>query len=344
METTDRLANAVLSLDNLVANPRLARRFPAEFARRFHAVPVAEQDGQVTVAMADPDDQEARAAVLAVLGLASCVVRVDPVTIDALIGAVWNGHDPQRLRMLICTYPRPVAGAFADYAHQLGDLLGARLDRLDTLAELRALRTEAGAAQYDLVLFDTARHPLLHRLLAQRVERPAADRPREPGEQAVPFAALVAGRPCWPIDRILLIVWGDDADEAAIDWMLRLARASGGTVTALAVVPQVPAMYGRPAGMVQGLPMLLTTSTPMGRRMRQTARHLVGWEIPGTLRLRQGSPDWQIRRELVEGDYDLVVLAARPRRHWQRWLEGDLLCPLLRWTDRPVLIATPPGT
>ncbi len=342
MERTCLLETAVLSLDMLVANPRLARRFPPELARRFHALPVAEDNGRVTVAMANPDDREAREAVITVLGPASCVVRVDPATIDALISTVWDGDDPKPARMLICTYPRPSTDLLSEYAGQLANLLRAHLSQLSTLAELRALRTDQGAGQYDLVLFDTPRHPLLRHLLARPIDRQRREQPAQPQEGAAHFAALVAGQPRWPLRSVLLIMWGDEADEAAVDWMLRLARASGSTVTALAVVPQVPAMYGRQACMAQGLPMLLTTSTPMGRRMRQTARNMVEWEIAGTLRLRQGPPDWQIRRELVEGDYDLIIVAAKPRRQWLRWLEGDLLCPLLRWTNRPVLIATPP--
>ncbi len=342
METSGLLDTAVLSLDRLVANPRLARRLSPELARRFHALPIAEQNGRVTVAMADPDDPEARDAIASALGPASCVVRVDAPTIDALISATWDCGEPPPLRMLVCTYPGPSTAPLCQYSQQLSSLLGARATQVNTLSESRALRAGMGAGQYDLVLFDTARHPLLRRLLTQPIDRTDADQPPHWRGGALPFAVLVASRPRWPLRSILLIIWGDEADEAATDWMLRLARASGCAVTALAVVPQVPAMYGRQPCMTQGLPMVLSTSTPLGHRMRQTARHLVEWEISGTLRLRQGSPDWQIRRELVEGDYDLVVLATKPHRQWLRWLEGDLLDPLLRWTERPVLIATPP--
>jgi len=93
--------------------------------------------------------------------------------------------------------------------------------------------------------------------------------------------------------------------------------------------------------MDQGLPSLLTTDTPLGYKLRQVARHLVDWEVEGTLRLRQGPPDWEIRREVVEGDYDLIAVTVQPRHLSLRWLEGDPIGSLLRWSDRPVLAVKP---
>jgi hypothetical protein len=75
--------------------------------------------------------------------------------------------------------------------------------------------------------------------------------------------------------------------------------------------------------------------------MREIAQHLAEREIEGTLRLRQGPPEWQIRRELLQGDYDLIVVAALPQRRGLWRLEGDLADSLFLWTDRPVLIAVP---
>jgi nucleotide-binding universal stress UspA family protein len=337
MERSGSQETAFLSLDELAANPRLARRFPPELARRFHVLPIAEQNGRVTVAMANPDDHEARDAVVTALGLAPYMVRVDPVTIDSLISAVWSDQDCPVLQILVCGSPEQIAGEVADYAQKIGNLLGADIHQLDTATELEVLHAEPERREHDLIIVETHDHPLLQRLLSTR----APDGSTMRSKRAAPPAVLVAGRPRWPLGRILLIMWGEAVDEAAIDWMLRLARAARSTVTALAVVPQAPAMYGQGTRLAQGLPMLLTSNTAMGRRMRQTARHLVEWEIEGMLRLRQGPPDWQIRRELAEGNYDLIVLAVKPRSRWLRWLEGDSPTSLLHWTNRPTLLVTP---
>ena len=98
-------------------------------------------------------------------------------------------------------------------------------------------------------------------------------------------------------------------------------------------------LFSRHASEAEGLPTLLTANAPLGRRMRQIAQHLAEWEIEGTLRLRQGPPEGQIRRELLHGDYDLIVVAAMPDGRWLSCPEKDLAGSLFHWTDRPVLIA-----
>ena len=160
-------------------------------------------------------------------------------------------------------------------------------------------------------------------------------------QSAVPFAILVAQRPRWPLERILLVICGESADNAAVDWALRLARPSTAAVTVLAVVPPVPAMYHGLSRMEQGVAALLTTDTTLGRQMHQVARRLAECQVDGTLRLRQGAPDQQICREMVEGDHDLIIMATRPCRWWLRQLKGDPICSLLSRVDRPVLFAEP---
>jgi nucleotide-binding universal stress UspA family protein len=341
MQRSGTHSAAFLSLGKLETDPRIARRIPLHLARRFHALPVAEQDGCVTVAMADPDDQAARAAIQTALGLASFMVRMDCAAVDALIDAAWNAGDRQIPRLLVCTTPSARPDEFTHYAHQMADLLKTVPHWLEEAALDSTPEAGPIPAQYNLLLFDSVDHPALHRLLVDASSRGKREREPVPGAGRGSRAAVIAPQPRWPLQRILLIISGEEEDDAAVEWMLRLARAGHCTVTALAVVPPVPAMYGQRPALAQGLPALLSTNSTMGWRMRNTARLLVEWEIEGTLRLRQGPPDWQIRRELAEKEYDLVVLGTRPRRQWLRWLEGDTLCTLLHCSRQPVLIAMP---
>jgi nucleotide-binding universal stress UspA family protein len=289
------------------------------------------------VAMADPDDAGAREAVFGALGPASCVVKADPVAIDSLLAEIWADEAHRRLDVRVCTFPDPVPDEVQNYAQALGDLLDARVGCLTTAGEVNALAKDQGSAACDLVIFGKRRHPLIQRLLS----RCAADDAQDSQQREIPFAVLVARGPRWPLRSILLVLWGGETDQVAVDWAIRLAQPSGSAVTVLAVVPPVPAMYGRQARLDQGLPLLLSSATPLGQQMGQAARRLVECEIEGTLKLRQGPPDWQICCEIVKGDYDLIALAAKPCRWWLRWLEGDVVLPLLSKADRPLLIARP---
>jgi nucleotide-binding universal stress UspA family protein len=323
-----------LALDELAENPKLARRLTPELARRAHALPLAEANGRVTVVMADPADAEARDAVLTALGPTSCVVQGDVTAIDAVLSRIWAGEAGQPLSLLICGFPEPVSDEVAGYIQAIGELLQAHVDHLSTAGETGAL--SEGQVDHDLVIFDRGEHLLVQRLLSQPLVCPAGSQRRVSS-----LGLLVAQQPRWPLKKILLVVQGEGGDDLALEWVLRLARPAGSTVTALVVVPPVPAMYGQHGRMSQGLPDLLSADSPLGQQMRGISQRLVNWEVPGTLRLRQGSPDRQICREVVEGEYDLVVLAASPPVWWRRCLEGDLVGPLLRGAGRPVLVTRP---
>jgi hypothetical protein len=309
-----------LALNELAANPKLAQRLPADLARRFHALPLTEDNGRITVAMADPTDADARAAVAAALGSESCVVQADPVTIDALLAEIWDSFSDDPLDLGVCSFPEPVSDQVWQYAQALAGLLHAGLSCLNTAAGVDALAGEGECVQPDLVIFEDPEHPLVRRLRLRTTAGSVANsRHRD-----LPPAVMVARRPRWPLKSIRLVIRGQDRDIAALDWVLRLARQSFSRVTVLAIVPPVPAMYGQRLMMTQGLPALLTAGSPLGRQMRRVARSLVDWEVDSTLRL---------------GDTASEAAFHRPCRRLQRWLEGDLIGQLLRWVDRPVLIA-----
>ena len=332
MTGTGPQKTAYLALDELTTDPRLARCLPVDLAWRCHALPLAEDRGRMTVAMANPDDEEARDAVLAALGRESCVVQGDLLAIDARLSEIWGNDSRRRLKLQVCAFPDPLPDELWDYARALGVLLGAHLGRMDTAGEVNALTGEAGRADCDLVILGKGGHPPIRRLLS----RPIAEGALSSQKSDLPFAVLAAQEPRWSLERILLVLCGESADNAAVDWALRLACPSTAAVTVLAVVP-----YHGLSRMEQGLASLLTTDTALGCQMRQATRRLVESGVDGTLRLREGAPDQQICREMVEGDYDLIVMATKPCRWWLRQLKGDPICTLLSWFDRPVLLAEP---
>jgi nucleotide-binding universal stress UspA family protein len=289
--------------------------------------------------MADPDNAEAREAVIAALGPESCVVKGPAFAIDARLAEIWGGEARRRLNLVVCDFPIPLSEDLWDYSRALGSLLEAHLHRMTTEGELNALDREGRRVDCDLLVtgfrLGKRYHPLLRRLLS----RSTADDDVTGQQSAIPCAILVAQRPRWPLERILLVICGESADNAAMDWTLRLAKPSTAAVTVLAAVPPVPIMYHGLSRMEQGVAALLTTDTALGRQMHLAARRLTECKVDGTLRVRQGVPDQQICREVVEGDYDLIVMATKPCRWWLRQLKGELSCSLLGRIDRPMLLA-----
>jgi nucleotide-binding universal stress UspA family protein len=98
-------------------------------------------------------------------------------------------------------------------------------------------------------------------------------------------------------------------------------------------------MYHGLSRLEGGLAELLTADTALGRQMRRVARRLVDSGIEGKLRLRQGAPPHEIRREAAEGAHDLILVAAASQDGLRGLLLGELATSLLRVIDQPMLIA-----
>jgi nucleotide-binding universal stress UspA family protein len=314
-------------------NADLARRLPRNLAHRFHALPVGEERGVLTVVMADPDDQAARQAVSTALGTAPFVVRGDRQVIDTLISDLWAEQPAVSTRYLVHAPADHETAGLCAYARQLAELTGAQLDCVDE-PDIGAVVEVAQTISSDLVICRYACEPLARRIFCSPADAKLA--------QSLSTSLLVVAGFRWPLAKILMVILDPDSNEASLAWVRALAQPAGATVTALAVVPPVPDLYSNLPGMKHDIAQLLATGTPLGREMRRVAGLLVDWKIEGFLRLRQGPVTREIRLEAWEGDYDVIVLCAESRHRLLDLVLGGWVDPLLRWADRPVLIAKSP--
>lgn len=328
MTRSSSQAKQSLTLTGPISNLILARRLSPAVAFRYQAVPVAAEGDRITVAMVNPDDPAAVEAIRADLGTKPYVVRCEAEAIEATLAQVWPAEVYRPLRLLVCVQPGPVSAKLQAYAQRLSNQLNGHLVYLPTETSLRvtinSLAEEAGEG-YDLVMLGEAEQflwePVLFGPLAQRMI------------DQVPTSLLFARRPRWPIRQILLVIRGTEREEVLLDWIVRLAQPVEATVTVLALTPSGPSYNGR-----TGLAALLAADSPSGRQVRRITHRLTQGQIKGLLRLRQGAPEAQLRQELDAEPYDLIILAVEPEEGRLRRLLGELVGPLLRWTDRPVLI------
>jgi len=277
-------------LQGMRVNPKVARRLPFDLACRYQALPVAEDDGHLTVAMAHPDDMEARQAILAALPPTSprrsetrrlpeqppCGTGPQETCGTGPQGACGTRSEPKADGRGASVYL--VRGDPVVIDSLLADAWPGRARRALRLLVVDAVRNRAGSHDYARAL---------GRLLGAETSYITCDSIASESRQGPPR-------------RLLLVVQNDNdaADSAALACAVRLARLSGATVTVLAVVPPGPE---------NGLATLLATeNTTVG----QAAQQLVRAGIGATLRLRQGSLDQQLHREVVETDYDLVVVGS----------------------------------
>jgi len=245
---------------------------------------------------------------------------------------------PQRL-MVYCK-TGSTAKTIQAYARYLAELLDTDLSDSQMTARenptCEDLVKQAGLGA-DLIIVEKLNQSFVSKLLLGSPECRAAAR--------LKTSLLFARQPGWPLRRVLLVTRGQDRDNPAVDWLVRLARPSGAAVTVLALQPYMSAiqcqtLYG------QGLTTWLTTYTPLGQQLRRIVDQVVHGEIDSRLhlRFRQGTPDWQVRCETDEENYDLIIIAADSASRWERRLPGEVVSPLLRWANRSVLIVKPPIT
>jgi nucleotide-binding universal stress UspA family protein len=154
----------------------------------------------------------------------------------------------------------------------------------------------------------------------------------------VEYPYLLVRNPHWPVQGILFIVRGSLQDFKTLDWMVQFACRSKAEVTVLVVHPDVPNLYNVNPDVQLELQMLLQLDNECGRVLRAILHQMEHFQIPGELRLVKGAPDEQVRSQMQEQNYDLVLISQESRGRFERLWLGEILQPMLRWIDRPVFV------
>lgn len=323
-----------LELNKLETIPRVARLLPFELASRLHALPVAEDGQGITVAMANPYDKKAREAISAVLGPSVCFVRANDKAINRLLVKFWKKEDEHSLELLLWLPTNSSAIQIITYAKHLASLLGAHISQLEIPPNgsdsSLALSFEIEHKNADIVFLGELNRSLIEKF----VEEPA----KKTYTNQFLSSLLVVREPRWPIKGILLVLRNDASDETALYWTLSLARPTRAEVTILPITLPTPIINDWDFCIWCSIDTFLTSDTEWGKNLRLAAQQLVSSEISGTIRLRQEPPVWQIRLELLENEYDLVIIDCGPPDMLWHSIMGEVVNPLLSWTDLPKLI------
>jgi nucleotide-binding universal stress UspA family protein len=144
--------------------------------------------------------------------------------------------------------------------------------------------------------------------------------------------------PHWPLRKILLVLRGNERDLQAASWAITLAHRSGAAATLLLVFPDAPALYTRNPDVQLDLSVLIHLQSGVGELLRRILDQFGQKRIPCQLHMHKAVPNEQIRREVQEAQYDLVVISREGHGRLWCWYFGELVRPLLSWIDRPVLM------
>lgn len=260
------------------------------------------------------------------------LIQDNPATIDKQ-----QAREFQHISLKILVYHQnsPISREIEIYARYLSNLLDGQLTYYATEIQTNVNFNDlANKKNQDLVIFGEPNRSWVKQLFTEPVGCKAVKR--------LPMSVLVVRQPHWPLQKILLITQGYETDDVAVDWLLRLTQPGNTAVTVLALGPEMSPMYQQAIiDMPRGLSKWLATSSPLGQQLRRIAERLGNWHIEDHLQFRQGSPEQQIQSEVDEEDYDLIIIAAAPSDWWLRRLVGEVVNPLVRWSERSVLVAKP---
>lgn len=153
---------------------------------------------------------------------------------------------------------------------------------------------------------------------------------------------VVRGAPS-PIKRILICTTLDENQMAPITLGGQFAQRVQARVTVLHVMSQIPLIEDAPED-----PLKMTAEeaiekqTREGQRFTQILAHFAAQNITAQPVIRHGLVVDEVLAEVLEGDYDLLVLGAHAysiRSRFQSFLVEDVTNAILLNTRCPVLIA-----
>ena len=232
-----------------------------------------------------------------------------------------------------CFYEPPLPENSAAYLRYLGRLLNSPprlLPRLPESGVVADRQSVYGAADLDLLLYWEPQRPFWQRWLGWTPAIRVVERS--------PTSVLVVRQPRWPLRRILLILRADETDEAAIQWLERLVGSVRVELFVLPIIPPLSAMY-RLGSLPLQAEVVLAPNTFSGAQLYRLASLCSAWGIEARLLLHDSEPQYRMEWAVHASNCDLVLLSHDPDHWLHRRFLGDLIRPLLRRTDRPVLIA-----
>jgi hypothetical protein len=304
-----------LPLSEIDLDVPLGRRLPRHLAYYHLALPVAEDENGITVALAQPDNLTVRQVIEAAIGFTIVPVQSSDTEIKAALDRIWEGaeaatggvwvwaEDAGQRAALTKFVERTVTGAYPHLTIQASDAASVG----DLLAAARTANAALVIAHVDTP--ETRRTLLLN----------------------APAAIWLTRDLSKPPSRLLSVLRGNIPDRQLLDWLPPLIHRHSAHTVLLAAAEPASTASGNP--LFSRFTSLLTPDDPRGAHLAELRRALVDVGVAGRLHVREGTLAEVMIAEISETPYDLLVMAAEAsgtfaadvfERLWSR-LGGALL-------------------
>jgi hypothetical protein len=281
-----------LSLQDVVIEAQLARRLPRQLAYYHLAIPIAEDEESITVAMALATHPQVIAMLESVLNTSVIPVRSHQHEIKNALDKIWaspaSSADSAPQQLLIWCAEADNLSYIRHYGETFAAALNMQITAIDagqqTFQEVLEIVT---AGHYDLIVTCEAHN--LETLLTQS-----------------PTPILLVSAAPRPLKRVLFALRGHAPDRAALDYVLPLLEGHHSQVTLLSIASPTQTGFVRLSGIAE----LLSKDSMPGKHLATCGDMLRAAGLNGSIKLRQGIPESEIASEISTSDYDLVVIAA----------------------------------
>jgi hypothetical protein len=283
----------LLPLTGVSPDVELARRLPRRLAYYHLALPIAQDEDHITVAMAYPDKAQVISVLETVLGMKVMPVRSDPGEIRAALDLIWqDAGEARALTLLAWSDTVEDQERLRDYALGIAPAFGLACDRtgIDAIS-LDDLLLAAQKINPALIVAAVNDPPTLESLL----------------HRAATPVLLMRGSPKFP-GKILHILRGHTPDRYALDWIIPLAHHFSASVTLLAAATSAVTDYRQGSPLISDFANLLLPNHPT--RLAEFGQVLASVGLKGKLKIRQGLLDMVVMSEITAQPYDFVAIAT----------------------------------
>lgn len=296
------------------ADRELLRCVPQRVAAYYLALPLASEEGRVTVVTAYPENTAALHVLERLLSAEVVPVASSEAALQEAIAGIYPAVIPTVQTILAWTDDPAWREAAVVAAHEFGRALNIGVLILDDAPESDDLIAAAGRPDVALLVAHVSDDVTLRRLVHQS-----------------PASLLLLRGDHAPIGHVLIALRGYGSDHEALERVLPIMVQEGALATVLPLA----------GSGATHLNQLLVGETPARQHLQHFLHALDRQEIQLTLRLRQGEPSSQISLELAQGNYDLLVIAAEGEGRFV-WQVLSHIDEQQVWPGRPVLIVRPP--
>ena len=316
-----------VDLKKIDLDHKVGQLLPPEIAYRYHALPVASDGKQVTIAMAHPEDQTACRIVKSQIHAPVFLIQADNDEIDYMLHQLWP-QAPDPLKFLFWSLADDKSQAL-DFTTEIAGTLGAELEQIDSPLDEDVFYEDLACClkkwKTDLIVLQALNAFQVLRKLEKRVH-----------PYSLPDILILPAGPMHPLKNLLMVIDGELGSGSGVRWALRLNQLARVTVNMLPVLPPIPPCYG--SLLFHDLAAIKAGKDPLGKDLRAQSKKLKEKDIKVICTLRCGDSYDQIRQEIQATDPDLIILPAITTRGRLKWASIDVLQILFKYISKPILI------